>query len=311
MMLAATMAGVGFGSAGVHIPHACAYPIAGLKHVYEPPGYESDHPFVPHGISVIVTAPAAFRFTYSASTGASRAGGVAAGLVGDGAGRVAERPACLDDRSRRSHALGARLRRVRHPRPGRGRGRPAAPARRHAARRWPKTTSRRSCARVCTVKSRMGVVPSQAGGEIIRRVPLQNSARRKLQGHTSDARIAAIAARQHALITIVQLLALGLDASAVIRRVARGTLHRRYRGVYVVGQPKLSPEGECWPRPSPPGRGAALSHRSAGKLHGISRFHPPRIAVVTTTKRRPEGRRGAPRPLARPARRHDATRASP
>jgi alcohol dehydrogenase class IV len=66
MMLAATMAGVGFGSAGVHIPHACAYPIAGLKHVYEPPGYPTDHPFVPHGHSVIVTAPAAFRFTYDA-----------------------------------------------------------------------------------------------------------------------------------------------------------------------------------------------------------------------------------------------------
>ena len=66
MMLSATMAGIGFGSAGVHIPHACAYPIAGLKHVYEPPGYETDHPFVPHGHSVIVTAPAAFRFTYEA-----------------------------------------------------------------------------------------------------------------------------------------------------------------------------------------------------------------------------------------------------
>ncbi len=66
MMLSATMAGVGFGSAGVHIPHACAYPIAGLKHVYDPPGYGSDHPFVPHGHSVIVTAPAAFRFTYEA-----------------------------------------------------------------------------------------------------------------------------------------------------------------------------------------------------------------------------------------------------
>jgi hydroxyacid-oxoacid transhydrogenase len=66
MMLAASMAGVGFGSAGVHIPHSCAYPIAGLKHSYVPPGYPSDHPFVPHGISVIVTAPAAFRFTYSA-----------------------------------------------------------------------------------------------------------------------------------------------------------------------------------------------------------------------------------------------------
>src|SRR6188472_1830599 len=67
MMLGATMAGVGFGSAGVHIPHACAYPIASLKHEYQPPGYPDDHPFVPHGHSVIVTARAAFRFTYEAA----------------------------------------------------------------------------------------------------------------------------------------------------------------------------------------------------------------------------------------------------
>jgi hydroxyacid-oxoacid transhydrogenase len=53
MMLAAAMAGIGFGSAGVHIPHALAYPIAGLRHG------------IPHGRSVIVTAPAAFRFTYA------------------------------------------------------------------------------------------------------------------------------------------------------------------------------------------------------------------------------------------------------
>ena len=66
MMLAASLAGIGFGSAGVHIPHACAYPIASLKHEYTPPGYPDDHPFVPHGWSVIVTAPAAFRFTYAA-----------------------------------------------------------------------------------------------------------------------------------------------------------------------------------------------------------------------------------------------------
>ncbi|WP_119069239.1 hydroxyacid-oxoacid transhydrogenase [Rubrobacter indicoceani] len=64
MMLGASLAGVGFGSAGVHIPHACAYPIAGLKHEWTPTGYPTDHPFVPHGWSVIVTAPAAFRFTY-------------------------------------------------------------------------------------------------------------------------------------------------------------------------------------------------------------------------------------------------------
>ena len=66
MMLAATLAGIGFGSAGVHIPHACAYPIAALKHEYTPAGYDVEHAFVPHGQSVIVTSPAAFRFTWSA-----------------------------------------------------------------------------------------------------------------------------------------------------------------------------------------------------------------------------------------------------
>jgi len=65
MMLSATLAGIGFGSAGVHIPHACAYPIAGLKHSYQAKGYKKK--FVPHGISVILTAPAVFRFTYDAN----------------------------------------------------------------------------------------------------------------------------------------------------------------------------------------------------------------------------------------------------
>ncbi len=67
MMLAASLAGIGFGSAGVHIPHACAYPIATGAREYQPAGYPDDHPFVPHGHSVIVTAPAAFRFTFAAS----------------------------------------------------------------------------------------------------------------------------------------------------------------------------------------------------------------------------------------------------
>ena len=67
--MGASLAGIGFGSAGVHIPHACAYPIAGLKHEWQPPGYPEDHPFIPHGWSVIVTAPASFRFTYDAMPG--------------------------------------------------------------------------------------------------------------------------------------------------------------------------------------------------------------------------------------------------
>lgn len=63
MMLGASIAGIGFGSAGTAIPHACSYPISSLRHEFGSPGYPGE-PFVPHGFAVIVTAPAAFRFTY-------------------------------------------------------------------------------------------------------------------------------------------------------------------------------------------------------------------------------------------------------
>ncbi|MFE9648314.1 hydroxyacid-oxoacid transhydrogenase [Streptomyces sp. NPDC006365] len=66
MALAATMAGLGFGNAGVHIPHANAYPIAGRVKEFRPPGYAVHEPMVPHGMSVSLTAPEAFRFTFSA-----------------------------------------------------------------------------------------------------------------------------------------------------------------------------------------------------------------------------------------------------
>jgi alcohol dehydrogenase class IV len=64
LALAANYAGIGFGNAGVHIPHAVAYPVAGLVRDYVPAGYRTRHPLIPHGMSVILTAPAAFRFTY-------------------------------------------------------------------------------------------------------------------------------------------------------------------------------------------------------------------------------------------------------
>ncbi len=64
MMLAATFAGMGFGNAGVHIPHANAYPIAGMVKNYLPKGYPNHEPMVPHGQSVSLTAPAAFRFGF-------------------------------------------------------------------------------------------------------------------------------------------------------------------------------------------------------------------------------------------------------
>jgi hydroxyacid-oxoacid transhydrogenase len=63
MALAAAYAGIGFGNAGVHLPHGMSYPVAGMVRDYYPPDYPNDHPMVPHGMSVILNAPAVFRFT--------------------------------------------------------------------------------------------------------------------------------------------------------------------------------------------------------------------------------------------------------
>lgn len=91
MMLAASFAGMGFGNAGVHVPHACAYPIAGRVTKFSPPDYDAGEAMVPHGESVSLTAPAAFRFTYPA--GAHRHEQAASMLDG----RVAD----IDDKQER------------------------------------------------------------------------------------------------------------------------------------------------------------------------------------------------------------------
>ena len=69
MLLAASYAGIGFGNAGVHLPHGMSYPVSDQVRDYRAPGYAADHPLVPHGVSVILNAPAVFRFTAAADPG--------------------------------------------------------------------------------------------------------------------------------------------------------------------------------------------------------------------------------------------------
>ena len=63
MMLAACFAGLGFGNAGLTIPHGMSYPVSGMARDYHPEGYPGTDPLIPHGMAVVLNAPAAFRFT--------------------------------------------------------------------------------------------------------------------------------------------------------------------------------------------------------------------------------------------------------
>jgi alcohol dehydrogenase class IV len=67
VMWAATLAGIAFGNAGVHVPHAMSYAVAGLVRSFHPEGWPGDEPIVPHGMAVIVNAPAVFRRTFATS----------------------------------------------------------------------------------------------------------------------------------------------------------------------------------------------------------------------------------------------------
>ena len=92
LMWAATLAGIAFGNAGVHAPHGMSYAVAGLVRDFHPEGYPEGGPIVPHGMSVMVNAPAVFRFTAAAcpERHLAAAGWLGAETRGAGAGDAAE-----------------------------------------------------------------------------------------------------------------------------------------------------------------------------------------------------------------------------
>lgn len=98
-----------------------------------------------------------------------------------------------------------------------------------------------------------------------------------------DRAIARFAERQHGLVTTAQLNQAGLSNSAVRKRVARGALHERYRGVYSVGP--LSRDGQLMAAVLAAGPGALLSHWAAAELHGLTPYRASLIDVVVPSKR--------------------------
>jgi alcohol dehydrogenase class IV len=62
LSFAGLLAGIGFGTAGCHLPHGMSYAVAGLVRDYRAEGWPQDKTLVPHGFAVIVNAPSVFRF---------------------------------------------------------------------------------------------------------------------------------------------------------------------------------------------------------------------------------------------------------
>jgi predicted transcriptional regulator of viral defense system len=106
--------------------------------------------------------------------------------------------------------------------------------------------------------------------------------REELQPRPVDAAIATLAARQHGVVSYLQLVALGLSRRAIDHRVRAGRLHRIHRGVYAVGHNRLSQHGRWMAAVLVGGEGAVLSHRSAAALWQLL---PARGEIHVTTAR--------------------------
>lgn len=101
--------------------------------------------------------------------------------------------------------------------------------------------------------------------------------------------LAVIATRQHGVVSIRQLGALGFGRSTVTDEVAVGRLHRVHRGVYAVGHGRLSWHGHCLAAVLANAPSAVASHFSAGWLWGLLLNRPSgKFHLTAPTRRHPK-----------------------
>jgi very-short-patch-repair endonuclease len=103
---------------------------------------------------------------------------------------------------------------------------------------------------------------------------------------TRDRELANLAGRQHGVVALWQLIALGLGGDLVRQWVARGRLHAVHRGVYAVGHPLLTLKGRLMAAVLACGPGASVSHRTAAMMHRLLDDSRPLIDVAAASNRR-------------------------
>lgn len=99
-----------------------------------------------------------------------------------------------------------------------------------------------------------------------------------------DRRVARLAERQHGVVALAQLVALGLTSDAVHKRAAAGRLHRVHRNVYAVGHACLGVDGRRMAAVLACGSDAVLSYRSAADLLGLRPSSAPILDVSSRTR---------------------------
>jgi very-short-patch-repair endonuclease len=101
-----------------------------------------------------------------------------------------------------------------------------------------------------------------------------------------DARIAALASRQHGVVSYHQLVRMGLSRHEIGDRIRNQRLHPLHRGVYAVGHRDVSCEGRYLAAVLSAGESACLSHRSAADLWELRASKEDQIDVTVASDRR-------------------------